>query len=217
MSFKFMHSKIDTRSSVPSLSDIVKLAQTKKALGGQVKTASAQVPTKVAKKKEAEEEVESEETEEKEDGDEKEENVAFPGAAPKFKKKESKASTKVAEKDKEEGKSSGQPEAEAKLVNEPKKPEGAKGTGGGKKKGEGDEGKSSGQLDVEPLHQLGESTGEKPGDLETQKGEKKSEKKESSARFVRVAELTDKQKSFLRATWSLYWPKSFIDALLAAK
>ena len=213
MSFKFMHSKIDTRSSVPSLSDIVKLAQTKKALGGQVKTAAAQVPTKVAKKKEAEEEVESEE---KEDGEEKEENAAFPGAAPKFKKKESKASTKVAEKDKEEGESSGQPEAEAKLVNEPKKPEGAKGTGG-KKKGEGDEGESSGQLDVEPLHQKGESTGEKPAGLDTQKGGEKGEKKESSARFVRVAELTDKQKSFLRATWSLYWPKSFIDALLAAK
>ncbi len=172
---------------------------------GQVKTASAQAPVKVAKKKEADEEVEVEK-----DGDESEENGAFPGAAPKFKKKDKKASTqRTAEK--EEGESSGQPEAEAKLVNEPKKPEGAKG-----KNSESDEGESSGQLDVEPLHQEGESTGKKPAGLDTQKGGE-GKKEAKNARFVRVAELTDKQKDFLRATWSLYWPKSFIDALLAAK
>lgn len=215
MSFKFMHSKIDTRSAVPSLSEVVKLAQTKKALAsgqGQVKTASAQQPTKVAKKKEAVEEVESEETEE---------NGAFPGAAPKFKKKESKASTAPAKKvaEKEEGESSGQLAPKANPNNEPEKPEGGKASGGkGTKGGESDEGESSGQLDVEPLHQEGESTGQKPGGLDTQKeGEGKKEASKKDARFVRVAELTDKQKEFLRATWSLYWPKSFIDALLAAK
>jgi hypothetical protein len=138
-----------------------------------------------------------------------------PGAAPKFKKKESKASTKVAEK--EEGESSGQLEPKKNPNNEPEKPEGSKATGGKGKGGESDEGESSGQLDVEPLHQEGESTGTKPGDLDTQKSEKKEATQKKEARFVRVGELTDKQKEFLRKTWSLYWPKSFIDALLAAK
>jgi len=63
---------------------------------------------------------------------------------------------KTAAKEEKEGKSSGQPEAEAKLVNQPKTEEKAKSTGSGAKKEKG-EAESSGQLDVEPLHQKGES------------------------------------------------------------
>ena len=182
MSFKFMSNKIDTRSVLPTLSEVVKQARTKEALAssaGQTKTASVAAP--VAKKT---------------------------ASAP------AKPAVKVAEeKEKEEGEESGQLAPKANPTNEPKKPEGAKGTSGKKSTTDG-EGESSGQLDVEPLHQEGESTGKKPAGLDTQK-ESASDKTVKTARFVRVAELTGKQKEFLRKTWSLYWPKSFIDALLA--
>jgi hypothetical protein len=47
------------------------------------------------------------------------------------------------------------------------------------------------------------------------KSEAKSEKKTKVA-FKKIAELTPKQKEFLRKVWSMYWPKQFIDALLDA-
>lgn len=225
MSFKFAHTKIDTRSSgVPTLAEWYKMAQTKKALAasnGQVKTASTVAPVQ----KEAkipdfiQEKIDAKKNKGKkvDDSEEEEKDCEKP-----MKPSKKKASVVVAEEkgDKEEGESSGQPEFEGKVTNDPNKdPKLKEGKGGGSSK-EKDEGESSGQLDVEPLHQKGESTGEKPGSLDTQKTKKgeKSEKKESkvkSEKFVRVAELTPKQKDFVRKTWSLYWPKSFIDALLA--
>lgn len=209
MSFKFMSNKIDTRTSVPSLLEVVKLANTKKALassGANIKTASsvktAEMPDFIKKKIE-ESKAKKDGKEEDEDGDseksEKKDKKPFEEKGAK-----SSAANKVAEK--EEGEESGQLAPKANPTNEPKKPEGAKGTNG--KSSTKGEGESSGQLDVEPLHQEGESTGQKPAGLDTQKCEGKP-------RFVKIAELTGKQKEFLRKTWSLYWPKSFIDALLA--
>jgi hypothetical protein len=159
---KFVHTFISTKSKVPSLSDIVKAAQTKAAMQSApatTKTASA-APVKEAGEK----------------GKGNIKNLTAPKFGKPDKEKEEEIEveveaevatkkTKKAASEKEEGESSGQPEAEAKLVNEPKKPEGAKSTGGGKKKSDSDEGESSGQLDVEPLHQKGESTQEKPGSL----------------------------------------------------
>lgn len=227
MSFKFITNSISTKSKVPTLSDIVKAAQTKQAMEkaaseavhGVVKTASA-APVQPVQKEAGEK------------GKANPKNLTAPKFGPGGKKEEAApvdakakakapakaASVKVAE-EKSEGESSGQPEAEAKLVNEPKMPEGDKGgKGGGSKSSGKDEAESSGQLDVEPLHQKGESTGEKPGSLETQKkgGEKSSSsQKTTKTAFKKVAELTPKQKEFLRKVWSLYWPKKFIDALLA--
>ena len=40
------------------------------------------------------------------------------------------------------------------------------------------------------------------------------EKSASSVQFVKIANLTDKQKSVFRTYWSNIWPKSFIDAVL---
>jgi hypothetical protein len=40
------------------------------------------------------------------------------------------------------------------------------------------------------------------------------EKKASSVRFIKVANLTDKQKGVFREYWSNIWPKEFIDAVL---
>jgi hypothetical protein len=213
MNIKFCTNSISTKTNRPTLSDIVKAAQTKVAMqtSGEpvTKVASAVAPaastaTVTAKKvcpkcKSA--------------GACKCDKGNKPCPCPKA--ASSKATTKVAEEKgtNDEGKDSGQPKAEAKLVNDPHKDpklKGEKQSSGGSK--ESDEGESSGQLDVEPLHQEGESTGEKPGDLDTQK--EKSAQSVLHA-FVKVANLTGKQKEFLRKTWSLYYPASFIDALLA--
>ena len=40
------------------------------------------------------------------------------------------------------------------------------------------------------------------------------EKSASSVQFVKIANLTDKQKTVFRTYWSNIWPKSFIDAVL---
>lgn len=48
-------------------------------------------------------------------------------------------------------------------------------------------------------------------------GEKKSEKKESASKdnFVRIANLTSKQKSWLKAYWSMLYPSEYADAMVA--
>jgi hypothetical protein len=208
----FVTNKINTKSNVPTLSEIMKAARTKAAMEKGAST----------------EEV-------KEAGRGKAENLTAPKFGPGGKpvkeenvekptpkgKANKKAETEK-KSDPEEGESSGQPEAEAKLVNDPNKdPKLSEGNGGGSETKDG-EGESSGQLDVEPLHQKGESNGEKPGDLETMKSDKKEAKTVANAlkkiaRFKSFAELTPKQKEFLRGVYSIYWPKEFIDALLEAK
>lgn len=205
MNFKFMHSKIDTRTAVPTLSEWVKVANTQKAME---KTASTQAPVqKTAKIPDfIQEKIDAREGKKKGDKGEKEEDDD--------EKDEKKPCDGKKTAATEDGKSSGQPEAEAKLVNDPHAdPKLKEGKGGKSGKSDKGEGESSGQLDVEPLHQEGESTGK----------EKKDEKKAAAAtavktaRFQRIGELTDKQKEFLRRVWSNYWPKSFIDAVLAKK
>lgn len=198
---KFVHTKISTSSKVPTLSDVLKAAQTKAAMVAEptTKVASAIAPSKEAKgnianfgdkkakpfgKKDKNNEVEIE----------VEAEVILP--------------TKKAEA--EEGESSGQPEAEAKLVNEPKKPEGDKAKGGGKSKSDG-EGESSGQLDVEPLHQEGESTGSKPGSLDTQKSSNKKYV------WMKIANLTPEHEAKVREELLKFWPKKFVDALLVKR
>jgi len=71
---------------------------------------------------------------------------------------------------------------------------------------------SSGQLDVEPLHQKGES--EKAGDLT---GKKKKTEADTKPRFVKVAKLNSKTRSFLKDYYASIWPPEFVEALLAEK
>lgn len=167
MSFKFMSNRIDTRTSVPTLSELLKQANAKKALASKQNS-----QTKTASKK---------------------------------------AKSKLAEK--EESKSSGQPEVEAELVNEPTKDE-PKSVGADTNDSSCHEGDSSGQLDVEPLHQNSDEKTEKKDKSEKKETEAKSDAGVKTAKFVRIAKLTDKQKDFLRKSWSLYWPESFIEAIL---
>lgn len=221
MGFKFITNSISTRTKTPSLSDIVKAAQTKAAMEKSasqdasksvVKTAStvtAPAPVKVA-------------------GEPGKGNIANLTAKPFGKKDkdckeddkdcketEKEASVKVAEGD--EGKSSGQPEAEAKLLNDPHADPKLKAGKSESKAKDSGEAESSGQLDVEPLHQKGESTGEKKTEEKEAKSTKNTKvafKKMAKVAFKKTADLTSKQKEFLRKVYSLYYPKSYIDALL---
>lgn len=89
----------------------------------------------------------------------------------------------------------------------------------GKAKKEEGEAESSGQLKVEPLHQKGESTQQKPGDLDTMKTDKekkeaKGKPKVQKAAFKKIAELTPEEKEFLRGVWRNFWPEKYIDAIL---
>ena len=79
-------------------------------------------------------------------------------------------------------------------------------------KNEDEKADSSGQLDVEPLHQKGES--ENAGN-ETKK-EKKTEAG-TKPEFVKVAKLNSKTRSYLQTYYSQYYPAEFVEALLAEK
>jgi hypothetical protein len=120
----------------------------------------------------------------------------------------------------DEAKSSGQTDAKRNPGNDPKVEGGKKGGGSskaGKGEGKSDEAESSGQLEVEPLHQEGESTQQKPGKLDTMKENAEKVEAKSKASWKKTAELTPKEKTFLRGVWSMYWPKEFIDSILDAQ
>lgn len=235
-SIKFVTNSISMKSRVPTLSDIVKTAQTKVAMAATVKTASAVAPAAPVKTASTDTVV-AEVDLAKEAGRGNVKNLTAPKFGPggKVVKEESKkddkkddkkpckataaAPVKVAEKgESDEGEDSKQPTVESKLVNDPHKdPKLKKNKGGGKGSSESDEAESSGQLDVEPLHQKGESTGEKKSD--DKKEAKIVDRNRKSAQsvlhaWVKVANMTPAQKEFVRKTWSKYWPKSFIDAVL---
>ena len=78
-------------------------------------------------------------------------------------------------------------------------------------KKESDEAPSSGQLDVEPLHQKGES--EAPGDITAEN--KKTEASATPTRFVKIAKLNDKTRKWLHTYWRSVYPEDYVDALLA--
>ena len=134
-------------------------------------------------------------------------------------------------------------------------------------KAEKGQGPSSGQLDVEPLHQKGESTNQPKGsdagekekpvssgqpeaegkltndpkvekeaktidkkedEIEIEKKDKdkkeevKAENKETKTavkekKYVKLANLDEKSKSFLREYWLKQYPAEFVDAMLADK
>jgi len=150
---------------------------------------------------------------------------------------------KAESKEKDEADSSGQPEWEGKQenVNDPKVPdekdaaseETVKKASGSN---EDDCAPSSGQLDVEPLHQKGESeapgditcenkkteaTGKKSSNVEAKEEAKEDEKEDKTAsvgtngKFVRVSKLNDKTRSWLREYWLNLYPADYVDAMLA--
>lgn len=117
----------------------------------------------------------------------------------------------AAKEEEKEADSSGQPEAEGKLTNNPKveKEEAPKAAKKESKK-EGDEAPSSGQTDVEPLHQKGESV--KPSAITCEN--KKTEAKTTET-FVKVAKLNPKTKEWLKSYWSTLYPAAYVEAMLA--
>ena len=158
---------------------------------------------------------------------------------PQVKVASSEATVKVAEAD--EAPSSGQPEAEAKLVNEPEK-ENVSTT----KTTKCDEAPSSGQPEAEAklvndpkveanaveevkeasseeteeevkeeVEEVKEASSEETEEEETEEEEEIVEA--SAAKWVKVANLDGKSKDWLRKYYSNVWPSEFVDALLADK
>jgi hypothetical protein len=68
--------------------------------------------------------------------------------------------------------------------------------------------KDSGSQEKESEEKCGCGTNYASEDLSS------SDKKASSVRFVKIANLTEKQKGVFRDYWSNIWPKEFIDAVL---
>ena len=96
------------------------------------------------------------------------------------------------------------------VQNDPKvKEENTETTKATKKDTKGDEAASSGQLDVEPLHQKGES--QKPSAVTV---ENKKTEAAKAPTFVKVAKLDSKTKSMLKAYWDNLYPAEYVDAML---
>jgi hypothetical protein len=113
----------------------------------------------------------------------------------------------------DEAESSGQPEAEAKLVNDPKKVEEAEAS---------TEVKEAEAKEEEVEEAAAEKTCECEGECTCDKGDEKCEEEKdcataSSQQFVKVANLDEKTKGFLRDFWGKIYPADFVDAMLAEK
>jgi hypothetical protein len=123
--------------------------------------------------------------------------------------------TKEAKKT-EKCKSSGQPQAEAKLVNDPKK---SKKQDDKKKK---DKKEASSEVDATKKATVIASTEEvvednsKEDDNKEETTEKEGQASEAP-KFVKLSKLDDKTKTMLAAYYKTYWPAEFVDALLASK
>lgn len=214
-----MHNKINTSTKqVPTLSELFKKARTQAALektassADVVKTASVAEPAvkeagkgvanfgdKKAPPFGAKGKKDEKGKEEKGKGEEKD---ACPCTS----------SVKQAEKEQDEAETSGQPQVEAKLVNDPKLPEGEEKGKGGKAKSDKDEAETSGQPQAEAkLVNKPEVKDSKEARTTIEGGRVKM------AKWVRVAELSSKQKTYLRKVYEIYWPKEFVDALLASQ
>ncbi len=232
-----MHNKIHTSTKqVPTLSELFKRTRTQAALEKSastevVKTASAvetPAPVKEAKgdpnfggkkappfgSKGKDEKKDGKDDAKEEKGNpfaKKEEKEACGPTCACSKCKSAKASkAKTAEKEQDEAPSSGQPEAEAKLVNDPKLPEGEGKAKGGKAKADKEEAETSGQPQAEAkLVNHPKVEDNKEARTTGEAGKVKV------ARYMKIAELSGKQKDFLRKVYEIYWPKEFIDALLA--
>ena len=143
------------------------------------------------------------------------------------------ASVKTAEKECDEAPSSGQPEAEAKLVNRPKKEEGkGKGKGG---KADNTEAPSSGQPEAEAklVNDPKKKSDDKKSDDKKSKSTKETKvaevevevveeqveeiKKANADVFVKIAKLNSKNRAELRKYWRTLFPEAYVEAMLAEK
>ena len=136
-------------------------------------------------------------------------------------------------KKQEEADSSGQPEAEAKLVNDPEKEEKevkeAKAKECECKDGETCEKCKEPTLDTkeDKKDEKDDNKDDNKDDDGLTEGQKKlpealqnaikNKKSSDNVKFVKIANLDEKTKSFLRDYYNRLWPKEFVDALLADK
>jgi hypothetical protein len=147
--------------------------------------------------------------------------------------------------DKKEAPSSGQPEAEAKLVNEPKVEDKkadatvttkeaefstkkcpecgmcgglCKCKGKGKGKGKGDcDGTGKGDGECNKDKKIEKEGDDDADDTDAEAKAKEAIKAASTGNFVKIANLDSKTKSWLNTYWKKLFPASFVDAMLADK
>ena len=124
--------------------------------------------------------------------------------------------------DNKEAPSSGQPEAEAKLVNEPKVED---------KKAEATETTKEAGFDTKPCGACGmcgglckckkddkvKKEGDDDSDDDTEAKAKEAIRAAAQGNFVKIANLDSKTKSWLNTYWKKLFPASFVDAMLADK
>ena len=99
------------------------------------------------------------------------------------------AAVKTAEKECDEAPSSGQPEAEAKLVNDPKKKS-------DDKKSKSTKETKVAEVEVEVVEEV---------------------KQAKADVFVKIAKLTSKNREELRKYWRTLYPEAYVEAMLAEK
>ncbi len=190
---KMISNRISTKTNTMSLSEWAKTARTQAAL---TKTASTKAPAKVAEKDKKCEKCGCFPC--------KEGCVGCTASAKTEAKVSAKTETKVVKAEggkSDEAESSGQLEPKANPNNDPKVDGKANPTAKGGTKKNDEQGPDSGQPKAEAKLV----------------NHPKVEEAKSKGKYVKVANLTGKQKEFLRKVWSNYWPSEFIDALLTDK
>ena len=132
-------------------------------------------------------------------------------------KKDSGSKEKVAEKEKDEADSSGQPEAEGKLVNDPKVPtkEEKGGSAEEEVKKAGIKGNCS-KCGKPNFLCKGKCSGEESDD-DDKKEDKEDKEASKTVKFVKIANLDDKNKSFLKEYWRQLFGDDYANALIADK
>ena len=134
--------------------------------------------------------------------------VTFEDLFNKYASEQAEGMEKTAAKEEDEAESSGQPEWEGKQENN-NKPECCEETKKASGSNEDDKADSSGQLDVEPLHQKGESTGECKDE------DDKADKEASTNGWVKISALNPKTKKMLYDYYRTIYPESYAAALTA--
>ena len=205
---KFITNRIST-GKAKTFDDII-ASYAKK---GQVKVASKEVVVKVAEEDEADSSGQLDVEPLHQTG----ESTTMPKNSPSAKSEgdtPSKGSSSGSEK--EEGEDSGQPKAEAKLVNTPEKPKEAAIETEEEVKEAGIKGNCS-KCGKPNFLCKGKCSGDDSSDDEKKDDDGEEKEASSQKRFVRLANLDDKSKNWLGTYWKKIYPADYVDAMLASK
>jgi len=217
---KFVTNKISTGKG-KSLNDIMN--DIIKGRDEKIKTASTEENVKTAEADEAESSGQLDVEPLHQTG----ESTTMPKNGPSAKKDDGTKAVKAKTDTEEEGKDSGQPKAEGseKFTNDPEEP--SKEEKGGASEKETKEAGEKGMCECGKPNFVCKGKCKKEDGKEEDKDEEKEakvdkdkdeeEKEASGPKFVKVANLNAKNKTFLREFWTKIYPSDFVEALLADK